>query len=181
MAHLPARCFDRQGTIKKPAQETMDSPLSPDFALLAANLAACLATIPAGRQRAAVAAPRAALGWAKWPRAARVGGRGAVPGRPQAIICQKFAALCLFKPPPRASLIRPGKKSAGRLAGSGEGFLGMIVRCRDRTSGWAGAAARKPAGRNRARVGCIAGQRSPAGLLGARTSPQPGLTVVQAG
>jgi len=43
-----------------------------------------LATILAGHRRAAAACgrvPYVALGWVKWPRAARAGGREAVPGR----------------------------------------------------------------------------------------------------
>lgn len=57
----------------------------------------------------------------------------------------------------------------------------MIVRCRGRSSGWLARPRGKPAGRNRARVSCTAGPRSSVGLLGARTSPQPGLAGINRG
>lgn len=57
----------------------------------------------------------------------------------------------------------------------------MIVRCRGRSSGWLARPRGKPAGRNRARVSCTAGPRSSVGLLGAGTSPQPGLAEINRG
>lgn len=57
----------------------------------------------------------------------------------------------------------------------------MIVRCRGRSSGWLARPRGKPAGRNRARVSCTAGPRSSVGLLGAGTSPQPGLAGINRG
>jgi hypothetical protein len=80
------------------------------------------ATIPAGRLRAAVAAARGPGLGEVAPGPARAGGRGAVLGRQLAIICKKFAGLCLFKPSPESEHYPPAKKSVGRRAGSGEGF-----------------------------------------------------------
>jgi hypothetical protein len=142
------------------------------------------ATIPAGRRRAAAAcgpAPHVALGWAKWPRAARAGGGGAVPGRRPAINCQKFTALWLFKPSSESEPYPPPPKDPSLVSREATRDFGMIVRCRGRSSGWLARPRGKPAGRNRARVSCTAGPRSSAGLLGAGTSPQPGLAGINRG
>lgn len=141
------------------------------------------ATIPAGRLRAAAAcgpAPHVALGWAKWPRAARAGGGGAVPGRRPAINCQKFTALWLFKPSSESEPYPPRQKTRQLSRGKQRGILGRLsAAVADRPDGWRGRA--KPAGRNRARVSRTAGPRSSVGLLGAGTSPQPGLAGINRG
>jgi hypothetical protein len=141
------------------------------------------ATIPAGRRRAAAAcgrAPHVALGWAKWPRAARAGGGGAVPGRRPAINCQKFTALWLFKPSSESEPYPPRQKTRQLSRGKQRGILGRLsAAVADRPDGWRGRA--KPAGRNRARVSRTAGPRSSVGLLGAGTSPQPGLAGINRG
>jgi hypothetical protein len=77
-------------------------------------------------------------------------------GRRPAINCQKFTALCIFKPSRRASLIRPGKTRQPSRGKRMRDF-GTIVRCRGRSSGWLARPRGKPAGRNRARVSCTAG------------------------
>jgi hypothetical protein len=144
-----------------------------------------LATIPAGSRRAAAACCRAphvgpglgevAAGRSRGWRGSGAGGGG------RRLTARNLRPYAYLNRRRRASLIRPAKRPVSRLAGSNEGFWDdcplpwSIVRM-------AGAAARlSPPGRSRARVACAAGPWSSAGLLGAGTSPQPGLTVVQAG
>lgn len=141
------------------------------------------ATIPAGGRRAAVAGGRAARGLGELAWAGRSGRgplartAGAVPGRRPAINCQKFTALCLFKPSRRTSLIRPGKNPPAVSREAMRDF-GAIVRCRGRLSGWLARPRGKTAGgaRPESPAPPCRGRR-PAGR-GAGTSPQPGLTVL---
>jgi hypothetical protein len=81
----------------------MDPPLPPESALLAAKSRGASSRLfrpapPAGSH----VLPRPSsgpLGWTKWPRGplARVAGERC-RGRRPTINCQKFTALCLFKP-----------------------------------------------------------------------------------
>jgi hypothetical protein len=67
-------------------------------------------------------------------------------GRRPAINCQKFTALCLFKPSRRAILIRPGQNPSA-VAGSTRGILGRLsAAVADRPDGWRGRAIRPPGG-----------------------------------
>jgi hypothetical protein len=142
------------------------------------------ATIPAGRRRAAAACGRArhaALGWAKWPRAARAGGSGTVPGTRPAINCQKFTALWLFKPSSESEPYPSRQKTRQSSRGKQRGILGRLsAAVADRPDGWRGRAVSPPGGTG-PESPAPPGPPSPGGLLGAGTSPQPGLTVVQAG
>jgi hypothetical protein len=114
------------------------------------NLAARSRLFRPGRWRAAAAcgrAPHAALGWAKWPRAARAGGRGAVPERRPAINCQKFTALCLFKPSSETEPYPPGRKTRPSSCGKQRGILRRLsAAVADRPDSWRGRAVSPPGG-----------------------------------
>src|SRR5580693_9557231 len=105
----------------------MDPPLPPESALLAAKSRAASSRLfrpgPAERQPRAAAPRTWALGWAKWPRAARAGGGGAVPGRRPAINCQEFAVLCLFKPSSESEPYPPRQKTRQPSRGKQRGIL----------------------------------------------------------
>ena len=165
-------------------KQTMDPPLPPESALLATkSRGACsrLFRPGAGERQPRAAAART------WPWAgrsdhgplARVAGERCRGGgwrltarnlRPYAYLNRR-RERALSVPPKDSSVV---SREAAR-------DFGTIVRCRGRSSGWLARPRGKPAGRNRARVSCTAGPRSAAGLLGAGTSPQLGLTVVQLG
>ena len=166
-------------------KQTMDPPLPPESALPATkSRGACsrLFRPGAGERQPRAAAPRTRP-WAgrSGPLTARAGGRGAVPGKRPAINCQKFTALCLFKPSSESEPYPPGQKTRQSPRGKQRGILRRLsAAVADRPDGWRGRAV-SPPGRNRTRLSCAAGPRSSAGRLGAGTGPQPGLTVVQAG
>lgn len=163
----------------------MDPPLPPESALLAAKCRGAWSRLfrpDAGERQRRAATPRT------WPWAGR-SGRGPLArlaaercrGGGRRLTARNLRPYAYLNRRRGASLIRPAKRPVTRLAGSNKGFCGdcplpwPIVRI-------AGAArAVGPAGRNRARAFCTAGLAAIVGLPGAGTSPQPGLTVVQAG
>jgi hypothetical protein len=68
-------------------------------------------------------------------------------GRRSAINCQKFTALCIFKPSRRASLIRPGKNPSAVSREAHEGFWDRLsAAVADRPDGGRGRPVRPPGG-----------------------------------
>jgi hypothetical protein len=177
--------FSRPGQGENPPQADHGSPLPPESALLATkSRGACsrLFRPRTGERQPRAAAPRTRpwAGRSGGGPLARVAGE-LCRGGGRRLTARNLRPYAYLNRRRRASLIRPAKRPVRRLAGSNEGFWDdcplpwPIVRM-------AGAAARlSPPGGTGPRVSCTAGPRSSAGLLGAGTSPQPGLTVVQAG
>jgi hypothetical protein len=150
-AHLPARCLAGRGRAKNPTQAHHGSAIAAGVRPTRHEISRrVFATIPAGRRRAAAAygrAPHVALGWAKWPRAARAGGRGTVPGRRPAINCQKSTALCLFKTSSESEPYPSGQKTRPSSRGKQRGILGRLsAAVADRPDGWRGRAVSPPGG-----------------------------------
>lgn len=151
-AHLPARCLAGDVTQggENPAQADHGSAITvgvPPYSRR--NLAARLHDYRgpgAGERQSRAAAPHVA--WAgrggRGPLARTAGER--YRGMRPAINCQKFTALCIFKPSRRASLIRPGKNpsAVSREALRNLGRLSAAVA--DRPDGWRGRAVRPPGG-----------------------------------
>ena len=141
----PARCLAGQGRAKKLTQADHGSAIAAGVRTTRHEISRrVFATIPAGRRRAAAACgstPHVALGWAKWPRAARAGDGGAVPGRRPAINCQKFTALCLFKPSSESEPYPPSQKTCQLSRGKQRGILRRLsAAVADRPDGWRGRA-----------------------------------------
>jgi hypothetical protein len=142
-ARLPARCLTRPGQGQKPDLSRHGSAIAAGVRLTRREMSRrVVATIPAGRRRAAAAcghAPHVALGWAKWPRAARPAGSGTVPGRRPAINCQKFTALCLFKPPSGSEPYPPRQKTRHSSRRKQQGILRRLsAAVADRPDSWRG-------------------------------------------
>ena len=162
----------------------MDPPLPPESALLATkSRGACSRPFrPGAGERQPRAAPPRKSPWAgrsgRGPLARMAGERCRGGGR--RLTARNLRPYGYLNRRRRASLIPPPKDPSVVSREATRDF-GMIVRCRGRSSGWLARPRGKPAGRNRARVSCTAGPRSLAGLLGAGTSPQPGLAGINRG
>ena len=162
----------------------MDPPLPPESALLAAKSRGACSRLfrPGAGERQRRAAPPRTSPWAgrsgRGPLARVTGERCRGGGR--RLTARNLRPYGYLNHRRRASLIRPAKDPSAVSREAARDF-GMIVRCRGRSSGWLARPRGKPAGRNRARVSCTAGPRSSSGLLGAGTSPQPGLAGINRG
>lgn len=149
-AHLPARCLAGQGSAKNRLKQTMDRhcrrspPYSPRN--LAARVRDYSGRAPAsgGRVR-----PRPARG----PGLGEVttgrsrGWQGSGAGEARAINCQKFTALCLFKPASESEPYPSRQKTRQSSRGKQRGILGRLsAAVADRPDGWRGRAVSPPGG-----------------------------------